>query len=70
MLLRLLPAVMITSIVAFVTSYQTPGAEPVPVAVGWAYAVGVSAATVDRELRMAKAWLRHELTTRGSAAVE
>jgi RNA polymerase sigma factor (sigma-70 family) len=27
-----------------------------------AEAVGVSAATVDRELRMAKAWLRHELT--------
>lgn len=35
-----------------------------------AEAVGVSAATVDRELRMAKAWLRHELTTRGSAATE
>ena len=33
-----------------------------------AEAVGVSVATVDRELRMAKAWLRHELTTRGGAA--
>lgn len=28
-----------------------------------AEAVGVSAATVDRELRLAKAWLRHELTS-------
>lgn len=32
-----------------------------------AEAVGVSPATVDRELRMAKAWLRHELTA-GSGA--
>ena len=31
-----------------------------------AEAVGVSAATVDRELRMAKAWLRHELTAGGT----
>jgi RNA polymerase sigma factor (sigma-70 family) len=31
-----------------------------------AEAVGVSAATVDRELRMAKAWLRHELTATGA----
>jgi RNA polymerase sigma factor (sigma-70 family) len=31
-----------------------------------AEAVGVSAATIDRELRMAKAWLRHELTSRNA----
>lgn len=35
-----------------------------------AEAVGVSAATVDRELRMAKAWLRHELTAKGSTPAE
>ena len=35
-----------------------------------AEAVGVPAATVDRELRMAKAWLRHELTAKGSTATE
>lgn len=35
-----------------------------------AEAVGVSAATVDRELRTAKAWLRHQLTTQGGPPAE
>jgi len=35
-----------------------------------AEAVGVSAATVDRDLRNAKAWMRHELSARGSRADE
>ena len=35
-----------------------------------AEAVGVSAATVDRDLRNAKAWMRHELSARGRRADE
>lgn len=35
-----------------------------------AEAVGVSAATVDRDLRNAKAWMRHELSARGKRADE
>jgi RNA polymerase sigma factor (TIGR02999 family) len=35
-----------------------------------AVAVGVSEATVHRDLRMARAWLRRELSSSGSASVE